>query len=253
MATTLRPDDKITVLKTTGGDKPQLYTIAEINEVISSEEDSRLTDLETAVGTYGKSPSDISKDLSGALTDIGDLQTDKQPISTSGAPTMAVAATGTLTATGNPSATATITIGTTTYTIVADLTAPAVPFEVKKGDTASDTLDNLIAAINAAAGAGSTYGTGTTAHPTVTAAAGDGNTVVITAKTKGVAGNSIATTDTEPEAETNIAFAAGALGTGVNGTPATAGDMRYETGKLWIAVADCTISDTDGWEYASLT
>ena len=174
-------------------------------------------------------------------------------IATSGAPTLAVAATGTLTATGNPSATATITIGTTTYTIVAELTTPAVPFEVLKDATASDTLNNLKAAINAAAGAGTTYGTGTTAHPTVTAAAGEGDTVTITAKTKGVAGNAIATTDTEPGVETNIAFGETTLKTGVNGTVATKAKILVDDGKIWVAVDDCTISDSDGWKYVEFT
>lgn len=87
----------------------------------------------------------------------------------------------------------TVTIGATVYTFVNHLTTA---FHVLIGAAATNTLDNLIAAINLAAGAGTTYGTGTTAHPTVTAAAGAGDTMDITAILRGTAGNSIATTDT---------------------------------------------------------
>lgn len=104
-----------------------------------------------------------------------------------------VAATGTLTLTGNVTADDTVTIGSTVYTFKA---TPSAAFEVDVGATASDSLDNLIAAINAGAGAGTAYGTGTTAHPTVTAAAGSGDTMVVTAITAGTGGNSIATTET---------------------------------------------------------
>lgn len=120
-----------------------------------------------------------------------------------------VKATGTLTATANPQDGARVTIGSTVYTFRDTL---ANAFDVLIGATAEASLDNLIAAINLAAGAGSTYGTGTTVHPTVTAVAGAGDTVTITAKTVGVAGNAIATVDYSP----GLAFGAGTLGSGVD-------------------------------------
>lgn len=86
----------------------------------------------------------------------------------------------------------TVTIGAQTYTFKTALTAPAVPNEVKVGASDSISLDNLIAAINAAAGSGSTYGTGTVANADVTAAAGAGDTMDIAAKLSGAAGNGIA-------------------------------------------------------------
>jgi hypothetical protein len=116
----------------------------------------------------------------------------------------AVAATGTLTLVGQPVAAQTVTIGSTVYTFRA--TVPAA-FDVLIGATASDSLDNLIAAINLSAGAGTLYGTGTTAHPTVGAAAGTGDTVDLTADTAGEAGNAIATTETL----TNGSFGAATL------------------------------------------
>lgn len=117
----------------------------------------------------------------------------------------AVAATGTLTLTGQPVAAQTVTIGSTVYTFRAT-TVPAA-FDVLIGATASDSLDNLISAINASAGAGTTYGTGTTGHPTVGAAAGAGDTMTLTADTAGEAGNAIATTETL----TNGSFGAATL------------------------------------------
>ncbi len=63
------------------------------------------------------------------------------------------------------------------------------------GGSASLTIANLIAAINAAAGEGTTYGTGTLAHPSVTASTRPG-ILDVTAKVIGPAGNTIATTDT---------------------------------------------------------
>jgi hypothetical protein len=105
----------------------------------------------------------------------------------------AAAAVGTLTLEDNAAAGETVTIGSTVYTFRVE---PAAAGEVLIGDTASDSLDNLIAAINGSAGAGTLYGTGTVAHPTVTAAAGAGDTLVVTAKTPGTAGNAIATTET---------------------------------------------------------
>jgi len=68
-----------------------------------------------------------------------------------------------------------------------------VPYEVVVGVSDSASLDNLIAAINNDAGEGTTYSTGTAEHPSVTAEAGDGDTMDVEAKEEGAAGNSIAT------------------------------------------------------------
>jgi hypothetical protein len=85
----------------------------------------------------------------------------------------------------------TVTIGGVVYTFVASL---AAAYDVLVGALDTDSLDNLIAAINGDAGEGSTYGTGTVAHPSVTALAGTGDTMDITAIAAGSAGNGIATT-----------------------------------------------------------
>lgn len=156
------------------------------------------------------------------------------------APTAAVAASGTITATGNPSANDTVTIGTTVYKFVA---SPAAARDVLIGVSASDTLDNLIAAVTAGTGAGTKYGTGTTAHATATAAAGAGDTVTVTAKTKGAAGNAIALA----KSSTNLSVSAATLENGVDGTASPKGAFRVATDYLYIAYAATTISDTSGW------
>lgn len=102
-------------------------------------------------------------------------------------------ATGTLTLTGNVSNGDQITTGTKTYTFQTVLTN--VDGNVLIGATASDSLDNLIAAITLGAGSGTLYAAATTANTFVTAAAGVGDTMVATALTAGTAGNTIATTD----------------------------------------------------------
>jgi hypothetical protein len=86
----------------------------------------------------------------------------------------------------------TVTIGGQLYTFKTALsTGPTVPNEVLVGASDSDSLDNLIAAINGAAGSGTTYSTGTEANAYVTAAAGAGDTAVVTAKAAGAAGNGV--------------------------------------------------------------
>jgi predicted RecA/RadA family phage recombinase len=106
-------------------------------------------------------------------------------------------ATGTITSdTTAPSNGDTVTIGSTVYTFRTALSEPAEPFEVLIGISAAVALDNLKSAINATTGEGTTYSTGTTAHPTVTATTNSNTTQVVEAITAGAAGNDIATTET---------------------------------------------------------
>jgi hypothetical protein len=103
-------------------------------------------------------------------------------------------AAGVLTLTGNAVNNETVTIGGRTYTW--KTTATVTPDTVEIGASASLSIDNLIAAINGDAGAGTVYGTGTLPHTDVDAAAGAGDTMNLTAKLGGTAGNSIVTTET---------------------------------------------------------
>ena len=90
----------------------------------------------------------------------------------------------------------TVTIGSTVYTFKTTLTGAA--FEVLIGNVAdaAEALDNLKSAINASAGAGTTYGTGTTAHPSVVATTNTDTTQKVIARVPGTAANTLATTNT---------------------------------------------------------
>lgn len=108
---------------------------------------------------------------------------------TSGTTSAGVVASQTLTTTDVFTAGETITLGDVTYTIVDALSG--AKNEVLKGASAAATLDNLKAAVNASAGAGTTYGVGTVANPTVIATTNADDSQIFTAYTVGVAGNAI--------------------------------------------------------------
>lgn len=124
---------------------------------------------------------------------------------------VSVAATGVLTLTSNAGNNETVTLDAKVYTFQTVLTD--VDGNVLIGATASDSLDNLIAAITLGAGAGTKYAASMTPHPTVTAAAGAGDTMDVTAKTAGAAGNKIVSTETL----SNGSFGAVKLTGGVDG------------------------------------
>jgi hypothetical protein len=89
----------------------------------------------------------------------------------------------------------TLVLGEITYIFDAAGALIDEPNHVLVGGSASATLDNLIDAINGEDGAGeegTVYGTGTVANALVSAAAGAGDTVDLTAETAGKAANSIA-------------------------------------------------------------
>lgn len=120
-------------------------------------------------------------------------------------------ATGTLTSdTTAPGDGDTVTIGTTVYTFKLVLTGAA--YEVLIGASAAAALDNLKSAVNGTAGAGTTYGTGTVAHPTVAAVTNTNTTQLFVARTGGTAGNSIATTETSA----HLSFGATTLASGAS-------------------------------------
>ena len=114
----------------------------------------------------------------------------------------------------------TVTIGDQVYTFKSTLSVgPAVANEVKVGATDSDSLDNLIAAINDSGVEATNYGTGTVANAFVTAAAGAGDTMVVTAKSPGAAGNGVALAQT--------------LTSGSWSSPTTVGGA-FDSGSGWV-------------------
>jgi hypothetical protein len=98
--------------------------------------------------------------------------------------------TAVLTTSGNAVAGETLTIGTIVYTWTA---TPTYRCDVLIGNAATNSLDNLKAAINHAAGEGTLYATGTPAHPQVTATTKTATALTIQANGAGADANAIAT------------------------------------------------------------
>lgn len=148
-------------------------------------------------------------------------------------------AVGVLTATGNPTGSAasvgtltgttiaaadTVVIAGITYTFIAALSSgPTVAGEILVGAADTDSLDNLIAAINGGAGEGSLYSVGTTPQTTTKAKVGAGDTMILEAVTRGVAGDAITTTDTL----TAGGWGGATLASGVDGDDCTIGSQTY--------------------------
>lgn len=108
-----------------------------------------------------------------------------------------------LTFSGTGTAADTVTIDGKVYTLRAALsTGPTVANEILIGGTAADTAANLNAAINGAAGEGTTYSEGTVAQTRVSSSI-SGAVVTVTANDPGDEGNAIAVA----EAGTGTAWA----------------------------------------------
>ena len=153
----------------------------------------------TAVNKFGRTENADS----GVLTDVWDRANSAQDQAIWVAPTEArahtivstsasdVSSVATLTLAANASNNDTVTIDAKVYTFQTTLLDQNG--NVLIGASASASIDNLIAAINLAAGAGTTYANVTTGNPTVvTALAGAGDTMTLYVATAGA----IATTET---------------------------------------------------------
>ena len=122
-------------------------------------------------------------------------------------PATASKAEGEITLGANPTANDTVTVADKTYKFVA---SPASANDVKIGTNVAGTVANLTSAINGGEGAGTTYGTGTTANAFVSATAGSGK-VSLEAKSAGASGNAIALTASfTSDSNEVVAFADGA-------------------------------------------
>jgi hypothetical protein len=197
-------------------------------EVISVIQDFTHSDLPTLVGAAAATTTEAIQLPEKAIIVGGELVITT-PWNTEG-----VKATGTFTSTDQPADTNTVTIGSTVYTFKTSLsTEPTVAYEVLIGANEAATLVNLKKAINAEAGIGTNYSTGTEVHPTVTATASDAHTVSLEAKTGGTAGNSIATTTTHA----NGSFGDNNLTGGVSGGDTIAVKIGSET---YRTAADAT-------------
>jgi hypothetical protein len=144
----------------------------------------------------------------------------------------AAKATGTLTLTNQAQNNETVVIGSVTYTWKTTLTASA--YEVLRSGSASGDIDNLVAAINRTGASGTSYSEATTRHPTVSAAAGAGDTMVVTALESGADGNSIITTETM----SNGSWGGPTLSNGANFTVTGITDPAFATGATSVAFCD---------------
>lgn len=111
--------------------------------------------------------------------------------------TAEVRAVKTLTLSGNAVAGETVEIGGKVYTFVATAVENAVPNQVLIGAAATNTLDNLQAAImENPTGRGTLYSLGTTKHPQVNVSSKTATTVVVRAEEYGAKGTNISTSET---------------------------------------------------------
>lgn len=142
-----------------------------------------------------------------------------------GAVTAPTTATGTLTSDNtNVSANMFVTLGSQTYTFKTSLSGAA--YEILIGASADASLTNLASAINATAGAGTTYGTGTVINPNATSTATPtAHVLTITATATGVAGNLVATVCTT----THLSFSGQTLTGGTAGVPLKATIASYQS------------------------
>lgn len=165
---------------------------------------SAVQDAETV--TIGASVFEFDTTATAAIT------TGNVRVNVSGGST--ATAVGTLTSSGAFTDGQTVVINGKTYTSQTTLTNTNGNFLIGANQTASHA--NLKAAVNLEAGSGTLYAAATTLHPTVTATAATGTTTVFAAKTPGTAGNALTTTETQ----TNAAFGAATLASGVDPTAA---------------------------------
>ena len=159
---------------------------------------------------------------------------------------IAVAATGTLDMTATaPIQGNTVILGTKTYKFVETL--GTTPGNILIEATSAGCIDNLVACIMGTAGDETKYvsGTGFNQSDALTAVRSN-NTMVVTYATKGIIGNI-------PSAGTMTSGSWGAetLEDGTDGTPAAAGKVFIGDKKVAVAKAECTISNSDGWEFAT--
>jgi len=166
-------------------------------------------------------------------------------------PVNAVAASGKMISTGTLAADGSgVTIGAVVYTLKTSLTSGGtVPYEVLLGANTGATADNLVSAISGTTGAGTTYGTGTVAHPLVGAEVTDTDDITITASTKGTAGNSIVTVDDSAQISWNNADVA--LVGGINGTVGIANETCADGSYMYHCITANTISGTN-WRRVTL-
>jgi flagellin len=216
---------------TTNFNGGQVFTANTLNVFLSDGSASGSSQIGVTTGTL----SSAGLNLGGATAATGTLTETAGSAAVAATDTLtpgaaftngAVAGT-TLTLTANDAANDTISIGGTTYTVVAALTGAAN--QVLLGGTTSQTLLNLKAAVNAASGgAGVVYGVGTVANANVTALVEAGTspagTLTFSANANGTGGNAITSTVTGSGTES---FTGATLAGGTAGGTVAVGGKTY--------------------------
>lgn len=142
-----------------------------------------------------------------------------------------VKASGTVTFSGPGADGDTVTIAGQQYELV---TGPvAAPYEVLIGASGAATAANLLNAINAGAGSGVAYGTGTLQNPQVSASAA-GSVLTISARASGTGGNAITLAENGANTAVSGATLAGGSASGATYTLGDDYDINLDTGTLTI-------------------
>jgi len=144
-------------------------------------------------------------------------------------PVNAVASQGVITMSGVATANETFVVDTQTFTWKASRT---VAGEVTIGANAPAAVTNIVTAITADLA-------------TVTAVDSTGDTVLVTAATKGVAGDLIVFTENSTNMAVDGAGTLGATTAGVDGTVGVANEVSADASYLYHAIATNTIADAN--------
>lgn len=119
-----------------------------------------------------------------------------------------ISAKGGFTFSANPADGDTVTVGSVTYKFMDTLAAAN---DIKRGADQAASMQTLAAVLNGTAASGTDYFTGTTTPSADVSAAIDGNDILLTAKTAGTAGNSVALAATGSAVATSGAALDGGL------------------------------------------
>jgi len=203
--------------------------------------DTRLTALETLVGAEG-----------GANDIVDKIINLEKYIPVFGEPDIATAASETLIVDELPIDDDTVTIEKDTYTFVDSLSDPDEANEVLIGADAEDCIDNLVTAITTGESE-VVVSVGTVAHTSVTASKASASTMTVTALVKGEDGNDI-DIDSAFDSGSNLwTESAANLSGGIDGDIAVQGQFYFDADKIYLAIDDCTVTDSNFVEYEKAT
>ncbi|MHA1481884.1 MAG: hypothetical protein ACTSQA_00415 [Candidatus Heimdallarchaeaceae archaeon] len=164
-------------------------------------------------------------------------------------PVNAVASVGTLTSDATaPADGDTVTIGTKVYTYKTTLTP--VEGEVLIGVSAATALDNILAAVNHTGTAGTDYSCAA-ANATVIGTTNTDTAQLFVARTKGVAGDSIAFEESSDHLSVDGSGTLGTTTSGVDGTIGVVNEIVQDATYLYVCIAANTIS-SDNWRRVTL-